>query len=355
MILAKKNQQQDAAKKGFTLIELLVVVAIIAILIALLLPAVQRARAAARRMQCLNNLKQMGLALANYESQYSIFPPAFCVSRNPDDTAGGGGQWSVQARLLPHIEEANLYNLADLNEAYVEGAPPANDRIQAYICPSETNDRPRLDGSGNPEHYPISYGYNAGTWKVWDGTNFTKGDGAFGPNSNFKHRDFSSDGTTNTLAFSEVLMYTPYVRSSTAGTEPITGTSTLPPTNPNISAWDGEQLKGTGIGGDSSSGHTEWADGRVHQTGFTTTFPPNTKVSVTGGGTTIENGDFTNCREAKSCTEPTYAVITSRSTHAGIVNAVLMDGSARSFTNGMDRNVWRAIGTRNNGEVVSFD
>src|SRR5262245_46317669 len=103
-------------RDGFTLIELLVVIAIIAVLIGLLLPAVQSAREAARRMQCKNNLKQIGLALHNYQSTHSVFPPSFCIGQYK------GGTWSITARILPFIDQANSFNLADLTVGYSD--PP---------------------------------------------------------------------------------------------------------------------------------------------------------------------------------------------------------------------------------------
>src|SRR5665213_2211007 len=98
-----KPRSVENRRGGFTLIELLVVIAIIAILIALLLPAVQQAREAARRTQCKNNLKQIGLALHNYLSTNTVFPPGFCIG------ASSGGAWSAHARILPFLDQANLY------------------------------------------------------------------------------------------------------------------------------------------------------------------------------------------------------------------------------------------------------
>ena len=329
---------RTSRKRGFTLIELLVVIAIIAILIALLLPAVQQAREAARRTQCKNNLKQIGLALHNYLDVFSVFPPSFVSDISTTNTPGG--EWSVHARLLPYIENANLYNQADLSLDY--GHPTNNgiaiQRIATYLCPSETNDYTRESG-GVPEHYPINYAYNGGTWRVWVNSSRTPGDGAFAPNSKFGTQQFT-DGTSNTLGFGEVKTFTAYNRDGDAGTASIPA-----------SEFDVDALILSGGSNKANSGHTEWVDGRVHQTGFTVTLTPNSTVIVPGGDRPDE-GDYTSCREDKSCSGPTYAAVTARSWHEGIVNVVLMDGSTRSVSENIDLQLWRNLGARNDGNPI---
>lgn len=326
-------------RRGFTLIELLVVIAIIAILIALLLPAVQQAREAARRTSCRNNLKQIGLALHNYHDVFGAFPPAFAVGNGP------GGQWSLHARILPYIEGVNLYNIADLSQSYTEGTPPANVKVPTYLCPSDVNDRPR-----GTDHYPTSYGYNAGTYTVFEHSSDTVvigsdtfilggklADGSFGPNSNTRVKDFT-DGTTNTLCFSEVKAFTPYIRDG------LDGPATAPTDLTTLTAGDFK----------ADTGHTEWVDGRVHQTGFTTVFPPNAITPITDGTDSAEDGDFTSCREAKTpCVgQEVRAAVTSRSWHTGVVFSLLMDGSVRSVSENISLITWRELSTRSGGEVI---
>jgi prepilin-type N-terminal cleavage/methylation domain-containing protein len=323
--------------KGFTLIELLVVIAIIGILIALLLPAVQQAREAARRTQCRNNLKQIGLALHNYLDAHSRFAP---VSVLPFGSTFE--PFSGHARLLPYIEQANLSNLIDWSStAQFTSAPAAAQRrIAIYMCPSEINDRARL--TPTLTHYPLNYGFNEGTWFVFDPVSQAAGDGAFHPNRAFRTADFP-DGMSNTLAASEVKAYQPNLWD----TNNPSMLGVAPPANPAAAAM---YFSGTF----DSNGHTEWVEGDVHESGFTTTFTPNMVVPYTSSGITYDI-DITSMRDGESTTAPTYAAVTSRSYHTGLVNVLLMDGASRSISNNIDQGIWRAVGTRAGGENASLD
>jgi prepilin-type processing-associated H-X9-DG protein len=148
------------------------------------------------------------------------------------------------------------------------------------------------------------------------------------------------DGTSQTIAFSEVKAYTPYLRD---GGNP-SAAATAMPTTPSQVVNYGGSFK-------SDSGHTEWVDARVHQSGFTTNFSPNTKFAYTNGGTEYDI-DFNSMREGLSPTAITFANVTSRSYHSGVVNAVFMDGSVKSIPNSIDPIVWRALGTRAGGEAT---
>ncbi len=322
---------RSSARTGFTLIELLVVIAIIAVLIALLLPAVQQAREAARRAQCKNNLKQIGLALHNYMDTHSRLPPGGTYR------GASGAGWSVQARILPFLDQANLQNLIDWSANY-NVAPNANivtaQRISLYMCPSEINDVSYPDGPIT--YYPLNYAANYGTWFVWDPATNRGSDGMFAPNGKLSDRDVT-DGTSNTIAFSEVKSSQYYLRDVGALTNP-----PMPSSPTQIS----------GLGGTlKNSGHNEWVDARANQTGFTGALGPNTKCPHVDAGVTRDI-DWVNVREGSSATNATYAVMTSRSYHVGIVNSLLMDGSVRSISENLDVNTWRNLVSRNDGKVV---
>ncbi len=328
----------DSRRVGFTLVELLVVIAIIGILVGLLLPAVQMAREAARRMQCANNLKQMVLATHNYMDTNRCVPPAVCLS------IGSGGAWSAQARILPFLEQGNLQNLIDFRFNYsdVVNAPQHAQvtamKIPVYVCPSETQATPRVGTTLT--HFPINYGINYGTWLVHFAPNRMTGDGAFVVNGRLTDGSFL-DGLSNTLAFSEVKAYQPRLSNSNM---PATLGAPMPNTPAAVVAMGGTF---------GTTGHTEWVDGKVAQTGFTSTMPPNSVAPFISSGVTYDV-DFVSRSENLTATTPVYAAITARSYHNGVCNTALMDGSVQTIASTIDLSVWRAMSTRAGGESTQI-
>jgi prepilin-type processing-associated H-X9-DG protein len=166
------------------------------------------------------------------------------------------------------------------------------------------------------------------------------GDGAFSPNRGYRLTDLT-DGTSNTLGLAEVKSYTPRVSGAVT-------TATYSSWAPPSSAGDVGSYP-TAAFDPSKVTHAEWVDGKVHETGFTTAFAPNTAVQISSGGTTYDV-DFVSATEANA--GDTYAAVTARSYHSGGVNVLLMDGSVRFVGNGIALATWRALGTRAGGEVV---
>lgn len=316
-----------ASRRGFTLVELLVVIGVIGILIGLLLPAVQKVRDAAKRVKCQNNLRQIGLAMHGYMDTNNSLPPNGIYAYNGTATVATS-PWSAVARILPYIEQENLYRNIDFSTSYSTQPGITSRRIATFMCPAELNDK----GSGTDpiygnKHWTINYAVNLGTWGVLTNkaTAMQTSDGAFSPNLGFGPSSFA-DGLSNTLALAEVKGYTSKV---TGG-----GPGPLPP------------AASTGIAGafdPAKFTHAEWVDGKVHETGFTTTFAPNTLVAYASGGITYDV-DFISATETNAA--DTYAAVTSRSYHLGGVNALLMDGSVHFIHSSISASTWQALGTR---------
>jgi prepilin-type N-terminal cleavage/methylation domain-containing protein/prepilin-type processing-associated H-X9-DG protein len=332
-------------RHAFTLIELLVVIAIIAILIGLLLPAVQKVREAAARIKCANNLHQLGLALHNYESTNRKFPPCGVYPQ-----AGTlSDNWSVHAQILPYLEQANLYKLVDFTQPANVQDLVTRQRISIYVCPSEVNDmlKPATSTTGPNaiNRWPTTYGANVGTWMVWNPNTGTGGDGAIPftsqPNGGLTVGSYS-DGLSNTIAFAEVKAYTWNRVSNTS----LAATTPPPTTVADVLALGGT-LNTTSV----PSGHTGWTEAQTFHVGVTFVLTPNTPTLLNVNGTNYDIDQLTS-REGSSATRISFDVVTSRSYHAGLVNVLLMDGSVRSVTSSIDPATWRALGTRNGGEVV---
>lgn len=338
--LCKKHRRH-----AFTLIELLVVVAIIAMLMALLLPAVQQAREAARRTQCRNHLKQWALALHNYVSSTTVLPPSACIDLQPG--APDSESWSIHARLLPFVDQAGLYNKIDLGANWATQFVLDGVKLPILNCPSDLNaDRLRVPSGNRPRHYSTSYGFCNGTWFVFDPATGQYGDGPFHPNTRFD-LGVILDGTSNTLMIAEVKSWTPTRR--TGGPTP----TTVPQS---VSEVEALMPQGTVF---RDNGHTEWFDGIVHHAGFTTTLGPNASPTCSNGPSILTECNYNSWQEGLGGPKgrPTYSATTARSYHEGIVNVALMDGSARSISENIDLRIWRALGTRAGAasEPVGFE
>jgi prepilin-type N-terminal cleavage/methylation domain-containing protein/prepilin-type processing-associated H-X9-DG protein len=361
----RPRPQSSPVRSGFTLIELLVVIAIIALLVALLIPAVQSARTAARQNASKNNLRQMGLALYNFESAKKHFPSSW----RPTDPVAGNDNiegWSVHAQLLPYLDQGLMVDKIDFRQSYnltpnvvVPGEDTSADnyvpltlsglRVPVFVSPAEPRDEVRIDG-GARRHYPLGYGVNLGIWFVYDPATKEGGPGAFFPDSHLKTDDFR-DGLGNTLAMAEVKGWNPYYRNSgqTASvlTDEFTDADGLLPAE--ICTLGTADFK-------NSSGHTEWVDGRAHQIGFTTAFRPNERVTCTVSSVTYNTVDFNSWQEGKGLNastpvqNPTYAAVTARSYFSGLVNVLMMDGSVKSIGDDIHIDVWRSISTRDGKE-----
>lgn len=318
---------RDHRARGFTLIELLVVIAIIGLLVALLLPAVQAAREAARRMQCRNNLRQIGLALHNYQSSLKVFPP-------------GRLDWpyvySPQAYLLPYLEQANLENLINYNVKFYGADSPtwpnaeaARTTVPIYTCPS---DGEQVRGS---PFGASSYVGNVGSGLVADGDLTTFGrpgpyaNGVFFEGSKISFRDLT-DGSSNTVAFSESLLGSGSASPSGGPPgDPRREVLLLPggtPTTPgNCSPGSGTWWAERGV---------RWMQGSYGYTLYNHFYGPNASTY--------------DCNNQSR----THALATARSAHAGGVNVLLCDGSVRFVAENINLDTWRALATRNGSEVL---
>ena len=343
---------KNVHRGGFTLIELLVVIAIIAVLIALLLPAVQAAREAARRAQCLNNLKQLGLAFLNYESSQNVLPPAF-VAVGTGNTVAWTNGWSALARILPYLEQSSLFNSANFA---VWKEDPVNTtvlalNIAAFNCPSDPKAQPVLHDYGVAGS--SNYGVCQGDWFVWGGFGGPYNGAAFSTNQARTLAAFT-DGTSNSILASEVKCAQASANCHTPLSLIQNPTSVPPPTaNPLTIAPEYNTCDPANIGAVQFEFHTEWSDGHVHASGFTTAWPPNKRVLGTATWNAGLDLDLNGINQESG--GPSFAAITARSYHPGGVNTLFGDGSIRFVKSMINGLTWRALGTIAGGEVVSAD
>jgi prepilin-type processing-associated H-X9-DG protein len=306
------------------------VIAIIAVLVGLLLPAVQKLRESAARATCANKLRQIGLAVHNFETANGYLPPA--ASWGPE---GQVESYSVLARILPFLELDSLDRLSHLPSPQSGSQAMSCYRAGLFLCPDEPNGGP----DGSLPWYPSTYAINLGDWRTVYGATLTGGNGVFPvvgipPCRRGLAVTEITDGTASTVGMAEAKAHQLclYISGVTAAD---------PPTTPA----DMFAIGGT-VG--YVAARNAWGIGSVWSTGLTFAFSPNTPVLY---GSPLAGKPVDVDWTAGSFGD--FAAMTARSYHPGGVNTLYMDGAVRFTSNSIPQLTWRALGTRNGGEVVS--
>jgi prepilin-type N-terminal cleavage/methylation domain-containing protein/prepilin-type processing-associated H-X9-DG protein len=328
-------------RRGFTLIELLVVIAIIAVLIALLLPAVQAAREAARRMQCVNNLKQLGIAMHNYHDTVATFP----IGRQglyrptgdpgyPGDATGTNHRRTWAFLILANIEQNAIMNAVNFSVAYSDSTnanlTALTTEIGLFLCPSDPN-------GGVVNAGPFAF--HLGNYMVnWGNTNYTQ-DGTTGGNP------YSGPSPGGPVTFRSA----PFALDKSFGIQTITdGTSNT--------------LLMAEVKAGLPKGTTQDFRGLVYNDGacgamFMAYTPPNSTIpdQVQSPYCVYPNGTNPPCITVTATNGSYFAFDAARSYHPGGVNALLADGSVRFFKDSISIATWRALSTTTGGEIISSD
>ena len=345
-------------RRAFTLIELLVVIAIIAVLIALLLPAVQAAREAARRMQCVNNLKQLGLALQNYASSNSEALPPTAALNLQTTYPGPIGDFGMKTRLLPFIEQASLYNTLNISfNGQATGGQ--NDtivttQINSFICPSDANiptySYTLVNGTGARQIGFTNYPNNIGTIYRNNGGSY---DGpAYMLESSLNTNSAQggvvtlsaiTDGTSNTVMFSEWVkgkgIATPGLNMVYNNNISFPSANTYVPLLTYYSACKTTTTLSTLTAAINKGAF--WFNHKNGQGGgYSHIMTPNLNACVFSSDSDMAPGETS---------------IGASSYHSGGVNVAMLDGSVRFVKNSVNQITWWALATKSGGEVISAD
>lgn len=329
-------QRTKSPAAGFTLVELLVVIAIIGVLVALLLPAVQAAREAARRMSCSNNLRQMALATHNFENAHKLFPTVGVNAGNLSITSQNA--FSVQAQILPFVEAENLQDLIDFTQPLMQGSGgsqtinplqqnAARTVVKIFLCPTDSF-LPIYKSSNSAEWAGNNYMMNSGTGLPNWGFDKTDLDGLLWYGSTLDFGDVR-DGASNTLLYSEAIRGNDI---TTSGATPVDRN------RQHVSFGGGPQaLSDSKCGAPTRWGGSRgssWIWGREFNSAFNTYFPPNSK--------------------SPDCAENGRGWFAARSFHPGGVVFSALDGSTHFASENIDLTVWRGLSTRSGREVVAI-
>jgi prepilin-type N-terminal cleavage/methylation domain-containing protein/prepilin-type processing-associated H-X9-DG protein len=329
--------RKSRSRRGFTLIELLVVIAIIAVLIALLLPAVQAAREAARRSQCVNNLKQLGLAMHNYHDTIGTFPIGAMGVRSPKGytlgtTTNNRRTWAFM--ILPYLEQGTIFHAINFSLPFNPPAGAANNTVSetliaSFLCPSDSNTN-QIDQNNRREgNYLVNWG-NA-SW--YQDTN-----SSFNPLSGTTNNPF----TPSTPVF---FGGAPFGLDKSIGIQNITdGTS-----NTLLMA---EVVIGLTQGSTGYEHRGDIYNDDYNCAQFEAYTPPNSKFPDYIQGSYCQY-PFANNPPCKTVSNPYFN--TARSRHPGGVNALLADGSVKFFKDSINVITWRAVATTSGSEIVSAD
>ena len=349
-----------ATRRGFTLIELLGGYRHHCGVDRAALACRAGAREAARRVQCINNLKQLGLAMQNYESSNGVLPPQMVLTFSGSGAVTWKSSWGASSRITPFLELGSGLQRAELHEQDERSVEcdGRRDAIARVLVPGEWNQQAYTSTSsaGVISTFGVSnYGWCEGTWYTFGGWGSSVAtSGAIGTNLRRTFASFT-DGLSNTLLGSEVKTYTQAYHDC-GGVPPPgpTGALSYPDVATVLASVAAAPASGckvaTSGAGMPGAGHTHWCNGNSFHDGFTTALPPNTKSPAGPLGL-----DSDLCSVDEDDGGPTYAAVTSRSYHPGIVNAVFGDGSVHTIKISVNYQTWRALGTVGGGEVISAD